>query len=292
MRRRTLRDDERELWMRCVRDVTPLGRPVPDAGPGGSDIPAQNAAEAPPLRTTSAYDIRAMPPTPGLKASRQANLSPAHLEAPVQSQNIRNPAAANAISRPQSGTAFSIPPTPASSFLPAAEAAMAAHLRAKASRRAGSGTTLKASVTAPASGVDPRNLRKLATGRVPVERRLDLHGMTAQAAFYRLQAFLHEAYVEGVRCVEIVTGLGSGPEGGILRRELPHWLGRVDLRRVVLAATHSHQANQGAVRLLLRRRDVSPVKKIRNHTASATTDDEVLRDVPPSHAVKKRRRGR
>ncbi|WP_371863417.1 Smr/MutS family protein [Acetobacter nitrogenifigens] len=292
MRRRTLRDDERELWMRCVRDVTPLGRPAPDTRPGESDIPAQNAAEAPSLRTTNAHAPRPLPPTPGLKASRQANLSPAHLEAPAQGLNVRNPTAPNAIARSRSDAALSIPRTPTSSFLPAAEAAMAAHLRAKASRRAGSGTTGKATVTTPASGIDPRNLRKLATGRVPVERRLDLHGMTAQAAFYRLQAFLHEAYVEGVRCVEIVTGLGSGPEGGILRRELPHWLGRVDLRRVVLAATHSHQANQGAVRLLLRRRDVSPVKKIRNHTASAMTDDEALRNVPPSHAVKKRRRGR
>ena len=85
------------------------------------------------------------------------------------------------------------------------------------------------------------------------ERVLDLHGRTAQHAFSALFSFLFAAQSDGVRCVEIVTGRGVG-EGGVIRRELPHWLNRPDLRPLVLAAAHPHALNPGAVRVLLRRR--------------------------------------
>jgi DNA-nicking Smr family endonuclease len=95
--------------------------------------------------------------------------------------------------------------------------------------------------------------------RPPIEigarqRRLDLHGQRAQSAFLLLHAFLIRAQAERLRCVEIITGAGTGPEGGILRRELPLWLSRPDLRPLVLAAVHPHARNVGSVRLLLRRR--------------------------------------
>jgi len=91
-------------------------------------------------------------------------------------------------------------------------------------------------------------------------RKLDLHGMTAQHAFHALREFLRAAHADRLRCVEIVTGRG-GPDGGVLRRELPFWLNRPDIRPLVLAASHPHTssamhanvANAGSVRLLLRR---------------------------------------
>jgi DNA-nicking Smr family endonuclease len=91
------------------------------------------------------------------------------------------------------------------------------------------------------------------SGKLTPERTLDLHGRTAQRAFHALHAFLHAAYTEGVRCVEIITGRGTGESGGVLRRELPLWLNLPSLRPIVLAATHPHALNQGAVRVLLRR---------------------------------------
>jgi len=54
--------------------------------------------------------------------------------------------------------------------------------------------------------------------------------------------------------VAVITGRGSSPEGGVLRRELPHWLNAPDIRRMLLAAAHPHAANTGAVHLMLRRR--------------------------------------
>ena len=61
------------------------------------------------------------------------------------------------------------------------------------------------------------------------------------------------AHGDRVRCVEVITGRGTGEAGGVLRRELPMWLNLPALRPLVLAASHPHAANTGAVRLLLRR---------------------------------------
>ncbi|PYD48895.1 Smr/MutS family protein [Novacetimonas pomaceti] len=113
------------------------------------------------------------------------------------------------------------------------------------------GSAIEIGVRRP--GLDDTSWRGLVSGRLRPQRRLDLHGQIAQTAFHRLHAFLLQARVDNVRCVEIITGLGSGANGGILRRELPLWLGRADMRRFILAVVHPHAANQGAVRVLLRR---------------------------------------
>jgi DNA-nicking Smr family endonuclease len=110
------------------------------------------------------------------------------------------------------------------------------------------------------AGVDAASWQRFRRGRMYRARKLDLHGMTAQHAFHALRSFLRAAHADSVRCVEIVTGRG-GPDGGVLRRELPLWLNLPDIRPLVLAAVHphsssaphSHIANQGSVRLLLRR---------------------------------------
>ena len=103
-------------------------------------------------------------------------------------------------------------------------------------------------------GLDDTSWRTLSNGRLRSQRTLDLHGRTAQNAFAALHGFLLRAQAEQLRCVEIITGVGSGQEGGILRRELPFWLSRHDLRHLVLAAVHPHPGNPGSVRVLLRRR--------------------------------------
>jgi DNA-nicking Smr family endonuclease len=97
-------------------------------------------------------------------------------------------------------------------------------------------------------GVDTASWQRFRTNRMPSARKLDLHGHTAQRAFHALTSFVRTAHAEGLRCVEVVTG-----QGGVLRRELPHWLNLPEVRSLVLAAAHPHPANPGLVRLLLRR---------------------------------------
>lgn len=111
------------------------------------------------------------------------------------------------------------------------------------------------------AGVDTATWQRFHRERLGYVRKLDLHGMTAHHAFAALRAFLRAAQSEQVRCVEIVTGRGNGDGGGVLRRELPHWLNLPEIRPMVLAAAHprtssamhSHVINSGSVRLLLRR---------------------------------------
>lgn len=102
-------------------------------------------------------------------------------------------------------------------------------------------------------GVDNGTWSRLRSGRLRPSRKLDLHGRTAQRAFQDLHGFLLSAQADGARCVEVITGRGSGEEGGVLRRELPLWLNLPALRPLVLAVAYPHAGNVGAVRLLLRR---------------------------------------
>ena len=103
------------------------------------------------------------------------------------------------------------------------------------------------------AGVDNATWQRLRGGKLVAARRLDLHGMTAQHAYHALLSFIRNAHTDRVRCVEVITGRGSGEGGGTIRREFPMWLNLPDIRPLVLAASHPHAANPGSVRLLLRR---------------------------------------
>ena len=102
-------------------------------------------------------------------------------------------------------------------------------------------------------GLDKASWNRFRSGKLGTTRTIDLHGRTAQRAYHALHAFLIAAHADQVRCVEVITGRGTGETGGVIRRELPLWLNLPALRPLVLAATHPHPANPGSVRLLLRR---------------------------------------
>ncbi|MCP1235154.1 Smr/MutS family protein [Gluconobacter kondonii] len=110
------------------------------------------------------------------------------------------------------------------------------------------------SVGVRAPGLDDTSWKRLSRGQMKVDARLDLHGYVVQEAFERLYDFMQRARVRNWRCVEVVTGLGSGETSGLIRRELPMWLQRGDLRSMVLAVVHPHAANHGSVRILLKTR--------------------------------------
>jgi DNA-nicking Smr family endonuclease len=103
------------------------------------------------------------------------------------------------------------------------------------------------------AGLDKSTWNRFSTGKLPSARTLDLHGKSAQSAFHALERFLLAAHAEQLRCVEIITGRGAGEHGGVIRRELPHWLNLPALRPLVLAASHPHALNPGSTRVLLRR---------------------------------------
>jgi DNA-nicking Smr family endonuclease len=102
-------------------------------------------------------------------------------------------------------------------------------------------------------GLDAASWSRLRTGQMRPQLRLDLHGMTLEAAFYAVRRAVIEGRGRGLRCIEIVTGHGRRTGGGVIYRELPHWLNLPALRPSVLAATHPGD-NPGATLVLLRRR--------------------------------------
>jgi DNA-nicking Smr family endonuclease len=106
------------------------------------------------------------------------------------------------------------------------------------------------SVGSQPGGIDKATWHRFQSGKLITARTLDLHGMTAQRAFHALVSFLRTAHAEQVRCVEVVTGRGSGETGGVIRREFPHWLNLPEIRPLILGAAHPHALNPGSVRLI------------------------------------------
>lgn len=109
-----------------------------------------------------------------------------------------------------------------------------------------------------APGLDRRNAMRLRRGQLPIEGRIDLHGMTVDEAGTALRRFLMMARAQGKRCVLVITGKGTrgpGGEGGAIRRELPLWLNGPGLRPLVVAFAQAHakDGGSGAFYVYLRR---------------------------------------
>ncbi|MCS6877188.1 MAG: Smr/MutS family protein [Geminicoccaceae bacterium] len=104
--------------------------------------------------------------------------------------------------------------------------------------------------------------RRLDRGHFPLGARLDLHGLTQEAAHAALTRFLPRAAEAGHRCVLVITGRGER-SGGILRTAVPRWLAEPPLAEKVLGwaeAGRSH-GGRGALYVLLRRSDASREKR-------------------------------
>lgn len=99
-----------------------------------------------------------------------------------------------------------------------------------------------------APGLDRRNALRLRRGELPIEGRVDLHGMTLEQAAGALRRFVLASRKAGRRCVLVITGKGGrgpGQEGGAIRRELPRWLNGGDLRPMVVAFTEAQPKDGG-----------------------------------------------
>ena len=107
--------------------------------------------------------------------------------------------------------------------------------------------------------LDKPTYEKLAKGRLPIEGRVDLHGMSQEQAYSLLLSFLHRAHAGGVRYVLVITGKGSSSGGeGVLRRAVPAWLSTAPFRPLVSSHDHAARNHGGAGALYVRLRRHSP----------------------------------
>ncbi|MET0545624.1 MAG: Smr/MutS family protein [Caulobacterales bacterium] len=120
----------------------------------------------------------------------------------------------------------------------------------------------KAAKPIPAGAHNFGQERKVRRGQIEVEGRLDLHGMTQQAAQSALANFLNAARRDRKRCVLVITGKGSAeptwphPQRGVLRRRLPEWLDGLARDGLVsgFASAHRTHGGDGAYYVFLKTR--------------------------------------
>ncbi|MEH6477995.1 MAG: Smr/MutS family protein [Sneathiella sp.] len=117
------------------------------------------------------------------------------------------------------------------------------------------------------AGLDRNSSERLRRGKMIIEGRVDLHGLTRKEAFAKLRIFIHSAHRAGKRCVLVITGKGSsiertddasfmgGGRKGVLREEVPKWLTEAALHPMVLdyRTAQPKHGGGGALYVLLRR---------------------------------------
>ncbi|MBB5048480.1 DNA-nicking Smr family endonuclease [Rhodopseudomonas rhenobacensis] len=112
----------------------------------------------------------------------------------------------------------------------------------------------------PLAPIGRRERAHLSRGKKSIDGRIDLHGMTQTRAHGALLSFLHRASLEGMTFVLVITGKGRtvGPESerGILRRQVPHWLGLPEFRTLVVGFEEAHIGHGGEGALYVRVRRV------------------------------------
>ena len=123
---------------------------------------------------------------------------------------------------------------------------------------------LAAAPRAPKPGPPPlaprgrRERSQLSRGRKEIDARLDLHGMTQTRAHRALSDFLQRAHGDGLTFVLIITGkgkMGAESERGVLRRQVPQWLGLPEFRSLVVGFEEAHigHGGEGALYVRVRR---------------------------------------
>jgi DNA-nicking Smr family endonuclease len=99
--------------------------------------------------------------------------------------------------------------------------------------------------------VAPSVLRSIRHGALPIDARLDLHGLRPDEAREKVLSFLKEKRARGERCVLVIHGKGEG----VLRGEIAAWLsqGRAREHVAAFATAREEDGGEGAVYVALRR---------------------------------------
>ncbi|WP_271897723.1 Smr/MutS family protein [Candidatus Phyllobacterium onerii] len=104
--------------------------------------------------------------------------------------------------------------------------------------------------------IDRPTHKKIAKGRVVIEARIDLHGLTQSEAYGLLLGFLQRAHLRKLRHVLVITGKGSSMgSDGVLRQAVPMWFMTPSFRILVNGyedAARNH-GGTGAIYVRMRR---------------------------------------
>jgi DNA-nicking Smr family endonuclease len=122
----------------------------------------------------------------------------------------------------------------------------------------------KGAVSGP-SGINGATQERLRRGTVAPDARIDLHGMTQQAAHRTLFAWLATAHARGHRLVLVITGKGNPKNDenapwmmsphGVLKQMVPRWLNEPGLAALIASSgpAHARHGGDGALYVYLRK---------------------------------------
>ena len=104
------------------------------------------------------------------------------------------------------------------------------------------------------NNMDKRNFDRLTKGKLRVDGRIDLHGMTLAEAHPALNGFVRSAYADGKRLLLVITGKGDQirddgnimpSRRGVLKQQVPQWLAMAPCAPLVLQVTQATQKHGG-----------------------------------------------
>ena len=101
------------------------------------------------------------------------------------------------------------------------------------------------------SGIDGTSARRMQRGQVPIEDRLDLHGLSQEQAQKEVKDFIGTAVRKNFRHVLIITGKGRDGHG-ILREKVPEWLKDAPLCYHLIAISYAQPKDGGKGALYIR----------------------------------------
>ena len=116
-----------------------------------------------------------------------------------------------------------------------------------------------------APGIDRKTSLKLKKGKVEIDYRLDLHGLSQIDAKQTLEEAIFRVWKNKQRLLLVITGKGhhransddhsAYPRNGILRQAVPNWLKQLPLSNFILAFSSAQKIHggTGALYVLLRR---------------------------------------
>lgn len=106
-------------------------------------------------------------------------------------------------------------------------------------------------------GLDRTTDKKLKAGKLPIDLRVDLHGLSLEDAYFKLKDTIDYAFEEGYRLVLAITGKGSHSAEGqeTIRSSLEKWLSYPELSGKIIKYVDAHKRHggKGAVYVLLKR---------------------------------------
>jgi DNA-nicking Smr family endonuclease len=123
----------------------------------------------------------------------------------------------------------------------------------------------KGAVSGP-SGINGATQDRVRRGTLTPDARIDLHGMTQQAAYRTLFAWLATAHARGHRLVLVITGKGNPKNDenapwmmsphGVLKQMVPRWLNDPGLAALIASSgpAHARHGGEGALYVYLRKK--------------------------------------